>query len=409
MTAGTFHNFDVAAELSRKGLLEKIYTFGDPLRVHKYRKNIPLRKICSPWYPLFNRRGKISPGVRERIGSKLRKDQSDIILGMAQWSLKAFQAAPRKFRILDADHFNWHPGVVPLLARYGLKRFDLNSRVDPEKYIMQYRLIEAEYSKRGLGFQISAEQIVGEILELEEADLVLVPVSYVRDALIAAGFPPDKVCLIPYGYDPDVFSPPPRSPGNRMPRLLFGGTVSVRKGWYYLKEIINRFPMNPPADFIVAGSVAEEVKNDVKEFALAQRGRVSFLGRLSQSRLAEEMRRADLFVFPSVLEGFGLTVLQALACGTPVIASRATCGIDLIIDGENGFVLGIDDTDGWIDKIGYYLRLSSKERNRYSSAACRSAQGRDWSAYVERLLAVARALAPSLAIPPEAGSGGQSS
>lgn len=388
VTVGTFHNFDVASALARFTALDKIYTLSDPIRVIKYRGKTPFRKIDSPWYPFFKRGGNERPGDREKIRAKIRRNRADNLLCMVQWALEAFEVSPNTFKILDIDHFNWRPEIVGALRGYDLKRFDLSRSIDPNKFIMQYYELEMEYSKRGIVREISLDQMVREARELEKSDLVLVPVSYVKEVLIEAGFPRDKIYLLPYGYDPRIFFPLPAPPRNQVKKILFGGTVSIRKGWYYLKEIINNFTGDRQVQFIIAGRVAAEVKDDFNELISTHPDRVAYLGQLSQKKLAREMRRSDIFIFPSVLEGFGLTVLQALACGTPVIASRATCGVDFIEDGVNGLVIDKNNTEAWIDGIRYFIGLDRTASKSACLSACRSVKEATWPEYVKRLLGI---------------------
>lgn len=72
---------------------------------------------------------------------------------------------------------------------------------------------------------------------------------------------------------------------------------------------------------------------------------VEFLGRLDWTALREEYRRADLLCLPSLSDGFGLVVLEAMACGTPALITRSTGAADIIEEGCNGFVIPPSDLE----------------------------------------------------------------
>ena len=80
-------------------------------------------------------------------------------------------------------------------------------------------------------------------------------------------------------------------------------------------------------------------------------GRVTLTGRVDRAEVVRQMRAADVLVLPSVFEGFGLVIPEAMACGLPVIASTHSCGPEVIREGVDGFVLAPDDVDGLATKL----------------------------------------------------------
>ena len=65
----------------------------------------------------------------------------------------------------------------------------------------------------------------------------------------------------------------------------------------------------------------------------------NYLGPMPHDKVLQEMRKADVFIFPSLFEGFGMVITEAMSQGTPVIATDRTCAVDLIKNGENGWVI----------------------------------------------------------------------
>jgi Glycosyltransferase len=85
---------------------------------------------------------------------------------------------------------------------------------------------------------------------------------------------------------------------------------------------------------------------------LGNYGRVVFTGRLEQEELAALYSGADVFVFPSATDTFGLVVLEALACGLPAVVSDAGGPQEIVEDGISGFIARAGDPDDWEEKIG---------------------------------------------------------
>jgi glycosyltransferase involved in cell wall biosynthesis len=102
-----------------------------------------------------------------------------------------------------------------------------------------------------------------------------------------------------------------------------------------------------------------------------------------------EMHNHDVLVFPSLFEGFGLVVLEAMAQGTPVITTTHTCGPDIIEDGTDGFIVPIRSAEA----IAQKLEVLSSDRGRLTAmkfAARRKAELHPWKIYRQRLVEMAR-------------------
>ena len=109
------------------------------------------------------------------------------------------------------------------------------------------------------------------------------------------------------------------------------------------------------------------------------------------------MSGQDVLVFPSLFEGFGLVILEAMAQGMPVITTSHTAGPDLIEEGVDGFIVPIRSADAIAEK----LCLLARDPDRLSAmqqAARRKAQSHSWESYRQRLVQVAREVMGNRAI-----------
>lgn len=165
---------------------------------------------------------------------------------------------------------------------------------------------------------------------------------------------------------------PPSNPRDvqRNGRVLFAGSFRPYKRADVVVREAARFP---EYEFRLAGAGEEE--GACREMAQASNCRnVQFLGHLNASQLGEEMRQAQIFFFPSELEGHPQVLGQAAACGLPCIA-RSTYDPDYVVDGVTGLLAG---SDGQLSAALGQLISDSDLRSRMSGAAIHHAKKFDW-------------------------------
>jgi glycosyltransferase involved in cell wall biosynthesis len=193
-------------------------------------------------------------------------------------------------------------------------------------------------------------------LWLRDADAFVAMSRAIRDEMQAAGVPVERIALLPHSVDTERFSP--ADAGERAAlreRLgLPGGVLAVYtgrllrgKGLETLLEAFSAVAREAPGLALAlvgsgegqALSVEEELRRRAAEGGLA--GRVHFAGR--QERVEDWLRAADLFVFPSVFEALGISLVEAAACGLPALASRTGGIVDVVADGVSGVLVAPGD------------------------------------------------------------------
>jgi glycosyltransferase involved in cell wall biosynthesis len=214
-----------------------------------------------------------------------------------------------------------------------------------------------------------------ELAEYEAADAITVPSTFVLESFVREGVPRGKLHLLPYGADREVFRRSAERAGEF--RVLFVGALSAQKGLHDLLEAFGRARI-PNSRLVLAGPVEPETsvllaRTPVRDLELTSP--------LSRSEVVDEMSRASVLVLPSIHDGFGLVVGEALACGCPVIASDHSGGPELIEDGVEGFIVASGDVDAIANRLKR-LAASPVLVERMAEAAVRRLDRLGgWSAY----------------------------
>ena len=173
---------------------------------------------------------------------------------------------------------------------------------------------------------------------LERASRIIAVSEATRQDLIELySVAPDRIVVVPHGVDHSVFRPVPpddvvratRRLGVTGPYLLYLGGIEPRKNLPRLIEAFARLPTNGRPDLVVAGSgVAWNpegtnlLRAALDRQTIDVRQRVLLPGYVADADRAALLSGAEALVYPSLYEGFGLPVLEAMACGTPVVASN---------------------------------------------------------------------------------------
>ncbi len=194
--------------------------------------------------------------------------------------------------------------------------------------------------------------------------------GFTRNSLIENGAQSSAIRVVPYGVDLDRFRPDPTrraAPGSKL-RLLFVGRINQRKGVKYLLEALQQL-QTEDIELTVCGRVVDGLEL-FRPFA----DRVTIRPSVSPAELVAAYQAADLFVFPSVAEGFGQVLLEALASGLPILSTTHTAAPDLIEDGVEGFIVEPRRPDLLAEKIEWAVAHRAELAVMGDRARARAAQ-----------------------------------
>ena len=228
--------------------------------------------------------------------------------------------------------------------------------------------------------------LLAEQAEHRQAQHVIVASSFTRRTLVDNGVSPEKIVLNPYGVDLEEFSPAPGRRPSRPVRFLFVGSVGARKGVPLLLQAWRSLQARD-AELWIAGPIL-----DCHTRSIPPLPGLRLLGKVPHRELPGLLREADVFVFPSYFEGFGLVLLEALATGLPVIATEATAAPDLIADGVEGYIVPTGNVEALRNALGRFIERPD-DLGPMSVAARLCAERHSWDAYGNRWAELLRQVA----------------
>lgn len=242
------------------------------------------------------------------------------------------------------------------------------------------RIMEGEYRRVGLRLTnvcpYDNDYFGREEEEYARADFHCVASSVVRDQLVAAGIAPKRIWVVPYAADEAVFHAGDK-PASAQFRIVFAGQAGVRKG---LKTLLDALTLAERPEWRVDffGTVLPEAQHDLAAYHGATP--LEFHGAVPQTQLAQAFRESSVLVLPSLEEGFGLVVPQALQCGLPCLVSDRVGGKDYIRHRENGSIFPVQNAPALASELAWWAENPRRVVETFR-----------WTDAAQRLIALSRA------------------
>lgn len=196
--------------------------------------------------------------------------------------------------------------------------------------------------------------------------------------LEARGFEPKRIRVIYPGVDHDLYRPDPDEPLFPEPVAVHVGRLKRYKGLEVLPRAIRVLvDRGLPVRLVVAGTGDDRSRLEREAERLGVGDRTTFEGYVSEERKVELLRRAWVNLYPSPKEGWGLTAVEAAACGTPTVASDSPGLRESVEDGASGFLVAHGDTRAWAGRIEE-ICSDTGLRDRLSDGCLRHAERFSW-------------------------------
>lgn len=371
--SGRFHIFDQAAQLQRLGILHVLVN--DYPKFLSKKWGIPNEKAVSLLANGIASRltRKTANVLPPHVQSSLVKvvhhwfscrlahhvpSNSDIFIGLSSFCLEPLLKMQGKNIVTIVDHGSLHPRL-------------------------EGRLIEEDAGCWGMPFdreRVPEWIIEKEDREFEVADYVMVLSEAAKRSLMVEGVRPEKIFVNACGVEPKGFYPGEKC--DKVFRVIYCGALSIRKGIIYLLEAFSRLGLNNAELCIIGSAPGPDFAAQIRRYRAPN---VKFIGAVLQSTLRHYYAQGSVFVLPSLAEGFGMVVTQAMACALPVIVTENVGASDLLTDGVDGFVIPIRDVDLLAERLRYLYEQPDLARQMGVLALRKIQSGYTWDDYGNRL------------------------
>lgn len=186
------------------------------------------------------------------------------------------------------------------------------------------------------------------------ADCIVVLSTFARDSFVSEGVDPEKLRRLPLGANTEMFRPSPEVIDARCRRIVSGaplnvlyvGAVSLRKGLWDIAAILRR-PEAKRFHFRFVGPITSEARH----LARTLQGAAEFVPKQPQRELRTWYSQGDLFLFPTLEDGFAVVLAQAQANALPILTTTNCSGPDLIREGETGWILPIRSPEAFVERL----------------------------------------------------------
>jgi len=251
-----------------------------------------------------------------------------------------------------------------------------------QKIYAEEAVLEPEWAPTLTGLSDSKEKLERKDEELSLADTIIIPGSFVKGTLDMAPGVKGLIKVINFGAPAPCVGAGVKDRKKKL-RLLYVGLLTQRKGLSYLFKAVDK--LGDSVELTVVGARLFLGYCKSLEDALS---RHRWIPSLPHEELLKEMRSHDVLIFPSVFEGFGLVILEAMSQGLPVITTANTAGPDIIQDGVDGFIVPIRSSEAIVEKLE--LLMDRERLDDMSAQAVKKAALCGWQRYNSDIVAAVR-------------------
>lgn len=231
-------------------------------------------------------------------------------------------------------------------------------------------------------FSRNSKKILYQIKEeIDCTQYFLVPSTFVMKSLAYSGVKKEQMLLCPYGVNTRKFSAVSEKKRNRDKSLnvIYVGGVKELKGISYLLKAFQQISPDI-AKLTIVGAVNLQ-DEDIRPYL----SNVKFTGTVIHEKVPELLQESDVFVFPSLGEGFALSALEAAACGLPLIISENSGVNDAMTQGIQGFIIPIESVEEIKNKVLWFYENKEKIKEM-GEAAQLMAREYTWDKYYQNVV-----------------------
>ena len=371
IVGGRFHAFNLAEQLNKKKYLKQLITSYPKYFVNKrfeiskdQIKSIYLKELVQRSFinKIYNFNDLLTEYFDLKAKSLLDYKDLDILIGWSSFSYHSF---------LNIKNTK----CIKILER-GSSHIEFQNEIINEEYLIQN--IKPK--------PISKYIIEKEKKEYELADYIMVPSEFARKTFLEKGFDEKKIIKNPYGVDLKEFKSDlsTKQDQNKF-RIIYTGTVSIRKGILYLLEVFNDLKLED-IELLIIGNIEKDLKKNIKKYKFNKN--IIFKKSVNQSELRKFYIISHVFITCSIEEGLSMVQIQAMSCGLPVICTVNSGGEEIINDNIDGFILPIRDKIKLKEKIIYLYNNRNICTEMGKKAKKKATEHFSWEIYGQKAISI---------------------
>ena len=267
--------------------------------------------------------------------------------------------------------------------RLGLRRiYDLPIGYwrSAHRIFQEERELQPEWACTLTGLADSRAKLERKDQELQLADQVVVPSEFVRSTLLEHGVTAAPIAVVPFG-SPQPLAVPPHPCSTGPLRVLYVGSLGQRKGLSYALNAV--MELGSQVTLTLIGRPTVPGCKPLEEALERHR----WIETLPHAQILEQMRQHDVLLFPTLFDGFGLVITEALSQGLPVITTTNSGAPECIRDGVEGFIVPIRNPQAIAERLQQLVDNPGK-LDAMRRACLRRAAELSWACYEQELCRV---------------------
>lgn len=375
LVPGRFHAFNLAFELQKQNLLHGLVTSYPYFEV----KNYGIKKEFV--------RSVISKEIIQRLYLKLFKTYPPFALINRCFGFWAAYKLP-----MNSDVYVLWSGV----SLWSIKRI---RKKNPKAKIIIERgsshiQKQDELLKLVYGKSIISKHVINiELQEYALADYISIPSLFAKQSFVEKGFNNEKLLLNNYGVDLSDFYiiNNDNKSNTKNDKLIVGyaGTISARKN---VNGIIDSVKELVDEGYKIQLNLVGTIDVSTFDTKLLNHSFINYQNKIPQKELIYFYNGIDVFIQNSIEEGLSMVILQAMACGKPIIATENSGAADFIENGKEGFIIPIMNNTALKEKIMYFYKHNEDIAIFGKKASLKVKQGFTWHDYANRAINIYKKL-----------------
>lgn len=351
LAANRYH-WETFPKLFRQQLRKRVFAGVPPEKIKHFPLLFLLERVFRDRLPWTSR--VLGDLFDRRVAARVRSDAYDAVITYENTNRFTMRAAREAGKTTILDLAQIHQEDIVAYARWFMSPEQLREEIE----IVNPRKAAA----------------------LRDTDYVLVLSSFAAESMLRHGWPADRLFTVHLGVDLQRFFIKQQYRSEGPLRLLFVGTMTKRKGLEVLLQAMEYLPKDA-VELTLIGPMA-----DARDLLARHAEKFRYRPFLHHEALAEYYQEADVFVFPSLLDSWAQTVVEAMACGTPAIVTENTGAKDAVRQG-GGWIIQANDTHALANQIQYCLnhRIEIERRGKQAHAI---AKQYTWDSYQNKLIEI---------------------